>query len=108
MRFVKAVEAVEGFAIDAIVASPMSAVKPWKWPTTREVPACSTRAPPQGCRSVSAGGAGGVGGHVVEPPAAVALIACPASAAAFCTCTNDPPPDANWLLPSPGSTAETW
>ena len=48
MRLVNAVEATEGFAIEASVASPMSVTKPWKWPTTREVPACRTRAPPQG------------------------------------------------------------
>ncbi len=42
-----------------------------------------------------------------DPPAAVALIACPESLAAFCTWTNEPPPEANWSLASPGSTAET-
>ena len=30
MRLVNAVEATEGFAIEASVASPMSVTKPWK------------------------------------------------------------------------------
>src|SRR6187397_700532 len=104
MRLAKVVIAAEGLAIDTIVASPRSVAKPWKCPTIRDVPACFAYAPPHGSRSVSSADRGGTGGQAFEPPADIALMACPVSLAAFWTCIRVVPlatVPANWLLPVP-------